>query len=173
MNETEVIEFIKGIAKHVMRHHDCCGLDLYDLVSTGWIAFEEMRAGYDPTRGSTLQAYCYDRVEGSMLDLIKAERPRGYRKYFKPGQDAPIKTVELDNIGEMPNIEEKMEFRHVNEILIKCLPKRSRIILIHRAAGVELRHLAKRFHRSPTRVYQIHRESQEIVKKVLVKRKRR
>jgi RNA polymerase sigma factor (sigma-70 family) len=173
MDQAEEIDFITRIARRVKAHHDCCGLTLHDLINEGWIVFAEMKGEYDPSMNVSLESYCYKRVKGAMLDLIKAEHPRGYRKDFRPGHDAPVKVVEFEDVGETPDIETELEFRHVNKVIVRRLTKRARVILIERAAGEELKPLARRFHLSLTRVYQIHRESQGIIRKVMVRRKRR
>lgn len=171
MTEAEEVDFVRNIAKHVFKHHDCCGLTVDDLVSEGWIAYTMKKSSYDSSRGVTLQSYAYRRVEGAMLDAIEAERPRGYRNGYKPGQDAPIRVIEYDDAstGVMPTVEDRIEYSRINRVLVRRLSGRERVILIKRAGGERLRPLSHRYNISMSRVTQIHRAAREKVRRVIVR----
>ena len=174
MTTLEEIKYVTDIAMYIGKDLKENGiLTIQDLISEGWIALQEMKAKHDPDKGSSLKTFAYDRVRGAMKDLIYSQAPRGYRRQGKTGKPIPVDVCEYqehDRPAE-DDIESRVELSRVNTVIVsRKLRARERKILVRRSTGEELQPLADEYGISRTRVYQIHREAAEKVRRVIVRR---
>jgi RNA polymerase sigma factor (sigma-70 family) len=174
MTTLEEIKYVTDIAKNIGKNLKDDGiLNLKDLISEGWIALQEEKKKYNPSKGSTLKTFAYRRVCGAMKDLIYSQAPRGYRRQGKTGKPIPVDVCEYQEHDRpaQDDIESRVELSRVNKVIVsRKLRARERFILIKRAEGEELQPLAKKFHISRTRVCQIRREAAEKVWRVIVRK---
>ena len=68
------LALVRGIAQRVARKYrlDLCHLDLDDLVSIGAEALLEAARRFDPSRRASFVTFAYYRVQGAMIDALRA-----------------------------------------------------------------------------------------------------
>lgn len=179
-NVKDEIKYVRDIAVRLFRQSKALPVD--DLFSEGWIALEEARRKYNPSKNDSLLAYAYPKIHGAMVDAIRRNKPLGYRfpRHERMSKDkrtedhASAMEVEYEDAyhGKEPEAYTKAEVSEANRVIIKVLKKRERTVLIGRAAGEPLKKFSKQFGVSDTRIVQINREARGKVRKVLVRGKK-
>lgn len=126
-------------------------IELDDLIQEGMIALWRCLLRYDAARDAQLMTFASRRIEGAMVDFLRATDPltRPHRQEHKDDSFGASSSLEdWDGACHDP------EPRELSERYLKTLTRRERTVILQLLAGAERIALAEAFDLTPGRISQ-------------------